>query len=447
MSDAARGNALYIADRLGQDGVGSAWGGFRKGYANIVTAIAHGGTGIAIVGCPDCGTRQRLPSARPATVTHCITCDATIERTHGRSVPAALACSLATLLLLIPANLSLFLRTDALGVSRSSHLASAAGAMLGDGLPLLALAVLLFVVIFPLVRFALLSAVLGLLAYGRVEPWMGRAFRWSNRLETWAMPDVFLLGLAVAYARLAASIAVRVGPGAIAFIAAGVLSLVVRATLDKAAIWERIAPDSCPADPAHAIECQDCDLLLPPHREGQSCPRCAAPIRRRKPQSISRTIALTLAALLLYIPANIYPLATLPINYQPTKYTVLEGVIDLVHAGLWDLAILVFCASFLIPFLKLVGISWCVWSVLSRSDRHLVAKARTYRVVEEIGRWSMVDPFVIGAFVPVMNYNALIYGRAEAAALPFTAVVVLTIISAKTFDPRLMWDAAARRRV
>jgi len=219
----------------------------------------------------------------------------------------------------------------------------------------------------------------------------------------------------------------------------------VRATLDKAAVWERIAPDSCPADPEDAIECQDCDLLLPSHHEGRGCPRCAAPVRRRKPQSISRTIALTLAALLLYIPANIYPLATLPINYKPTKYTVLQGVIDLAQAGLWDLAILVFCASFLIPFLKLVGLTWCVVSVLRRSDRHLVAKARTYRVVEEIGRWSMVDPFVIGAFVPVMNYNALIYGRAEAASVPFTAVVVLTIISAKTFDPRLMWDAARRR--
>ena len=411
-----------------------------------MTAAVHSGAeASAVVGCPDCGTRQRLPASVHGAVVRCVTCTGTLERTQGRSLSAALACSLAVLLFLIPANLSLFLRTDALGVSRSSHLGSSASAMFTEGWPWLALVVFLFVVVFPIVRFALLTAVLGLLDLGRVYPWMGRAFRWSNRLETWAMPDVFLLGLAVAYARLASSIAVRVGPGALAFIAAGVLALFVRATLDKAAVWERIAPDAEPADPEEAIECRDCDLLLPPHLEGRHCPRCEAPVRRRKPQSISRTIALTLAALLLYVPANLYPLATLPINFQPTKYTVLEGVIDLVQAGLWDLAILVFCASFLIPALKLAGLGWCVWSVLSRSNRHLVAKARTYRVVEEIGRWSMVDPFVIGAFVPVMNYNALIYGRAEAASVPFTAVVVLTIISAKTFDPRLMWDAARRR--
>jgi paraquat-inducible protein A len=383
-----------------------------------------------------------LPDAAPSSVVRCVSCSGILERTHGRSLSAALACSAATLLLLIPANLMLFLRTDALGVSRSSHLASAAGSILSEGWPWLAAVVFLFIVVFPILRFGLLTAVLGSLELGVAWRWSGPAFRWANRLQTWAMPDVFLLGLAVAYARLASSIAVRPGPGAITFIAAGVLALIVRATLDKAAVWERIAPDIEPADPENAIECTDCDLLVAPDQEGHRCPRCSNPIRRRKPQSLSRTIALTLAAMLLYIPANIYPLATLPINYQPTQYTVLEGVIDLAHAGLWDLALLVFGASFLIPFLKLVGLTWCVASVLRRSDRHLVAKTRAYRVVEEIGRWSMVDPFVIGAFVPVMNYNSLIYGRAEAASVPFTAVVVLTIISAKTFDPRLMWDAA-----
>jgi paraquat-inducible protein A len=395
-----------------------------------------------IIGCPDCGARQILPEAGARSIVQCVTCDTTLERTHGRSMRAALAVSAATLLLLIPANLGLFLRTDALGVSRSSRLASAAYAMLVDGWPLLAVAVFLFVVVFPILRFGLLTAVLGALEVGYRPRWLGPAFRWANRLQTWAMPDVFLLGLAVAYARLADSIAVQAGAGAFCFIAAGILSLVVRATLDKAAIWDAIAPDRAPRSSAATLECTECDLLVGAHGEGHPCPRCAAVVRRRKQESLSRTIALTLAALLLYIPANIYPLATLPIHYKPTTYTVLEGVIELAQAGLWDLAILVFTASFAIPFLKLAGLAWCLASVLRRSPRRLVAKTRAYRVVEEIGRWSMVDPFVIGAFVPVMNYNALVYGRAEAAAVPFTAVVVLTIISAKTFDPRLMWDAA-----
>ena len=135
-------------------------------------------------------------------------------------------------------------------------------------------------------------------------------------------------------------------------------------------------------------------------------------------------------------------MATLPIGFTPTAYTVIEGVRDLIRNGLFGLALLVFCASFLIPVLKLAGISWLIASVLRRSGRGLVGKTRLYRVVDEIGRWSMVDPFVIGCSVPVMQYNELVSGRAEAGATAFAAVVILTIIAAQCFDPRLIWDAA-----
>jgi paraquat-inducible protein A len=399
---------------------------------------------VGVIGCPDCGTRQRVPEhPSPSVAVRCVACAKALERTHGRSVDLAFACSAATLLLLVPSNLALFLRTDALGVSRESVLASAATFMLRDGWPWLALVVFLFVVLLPIVRFALLTAVLAAVRFGWVGAWTGPAFRWADLLQTWAMPDVFLLGLAVAYARLASSVGTTVGPGALCFIAAGVLSLFTRAALDHAEVWERIAPDPARGG-ATGLLCTHCDLVDEHAREGARCTRCRARLAWRKPDSINRTVALTAGAMLLYIPANIYPLATLPINYRPSTYTVLQGVIELAQNGLWDLAILVFTASFLIPILKLVGLTWCVLSVLRRSTRHLRLKTRTYRVVEEIGRWSMVDPFVIGAFVPVMDYNALIYGRAEPASVPFTAVVVLTIISAKTFDPRLMWDAARR---
>ena len=400
----------------------------------------------SLVACFDCGTRQAVPTAQPATVVTCVTCANILERTHGRGVTAALACSAATLLLLIPGNLATFLTTRALGISRHSVVASAATAMLRDGWPFLALAIFLFAVVFPLVRFALLFGVLLTVRLGERRTWLGPAFRWANNLETWAMPDVYLIGLAVAYFRLAAAISVSLGPGAICYILAGTLSLFVRATLDKAAVWRLIAPEVEVSHDDETVACFACEQLHPIACEGQPCSRCGYHLRRRKLFAIPRTLALTAAAVLLYIPANLFPIATLPINYQPLKYTVLQGVLDLGKAGLWGLAALVFTASFAIPVLKLAGLGWCVSSVLSGSRSRLVAKTRAYRVVEEIGRWSMVDPFVIGCFVPVMHYNSLIYGRAEPAASPFTAVVILTVISAKTFDPRLMWDAARSRQ-
>ncbi len=400
------------------------------------------------IGCPDCGSLQTEPAhPRPGGVLSCGVCGSELERPTGRSLDAALACSFATLLLLFPANLLPFLTTSVLGVSRQSRLATSAAAMWKDGWPLLGTVIGLFVVVLPFVRFGLLTLVLGSLKLGRRPAWAGPAFRWANLLQTWAMPDVFLLGLWVAYARLAATIPTTVNIGARCFIVVGVLSLLTRATLDKAAVWRRIAPDrDAPAGTEGAVSCLSCDLILPAGATGGPCPRCRAKVMARKPNALMRAGALTLAGLILYVPANIYPIATLPIGLTPTRYTVLEGVKDLVQARLLGLAALVFTASFAIPFLKLAGLSICVAQVLRPSNRRLRAKTRLYRIVEEIGRWSMVDPFVIACFVPVTQYNALLYGRAETAAPFFTAVVVFTMIAAGQFDPRLMWDAAARRR-
>jgi paraquat-inducible protein A len=157
-------------------------------------------------------------------------------------------------------------------------------------------------------------------------------------------------------------------------------------------------------------------------------------------------MALLLAAGIMYLPANIYPIATIPIDITPTSYTVLGGVIDLVKSHLIGLAALVFTASFTIPLLKMLGLAWCASSTMCHSCRFLVGKTRVFRIVEEIGRWSMVDPLTIACFVPVLQFNALIDGHAEPAVVPFSAVVILTTLAAQLFDPRKMWDSAEQRR-
>jgi paraquat-inducible protein A len=123
---------------------------------------------------------------------------------------------------------------------------------------------------------------------------------------------------------------------------------------------------------------------------------------------------------------------------------VMGGVIDLIRSHLLGLAALVFTASFTIPLLKMLGLAWCASSALCGSCRFLVGKTRVFRVVEEIGRWSMVDPLTIACFVPVLQFNALIDGHAEPAVVPFSAVVILTTLAAQFFDPRKMWDVAKK---
>jgi paraquat-inducible protein A len=411
-------------------------------------SLAAAATDDLAMACATCGVVSLAPrgagaprSAFGGVTLACARCGSSLERTAGKSLDAALACAAAAFILLIPANLLPLITTYAAGSSRTSHLISTATAMWKDQKPWVGLLVTLFLVVFPLARFGLLTVVLGRLRLSRPAPWLGRAFRWANELQPWAMADVFLLAMLITYARLAVTIPVVLGLGAYCFIGAGVLTLFTRATLDKAAIWEGIAPAGA-VPSGQTVACAHCGLVLPLATDGQDCPRCQAKVHVRKPGSLRRAAALTLAGLLLYLPANIYPIATLPIGLTPTHYTVLEGVIDLVQAHLLGLGLVVLMASFVIPTVKLVGLGWCVISVLRRSSRALPAKSRMYHFVDEIGRWSMIDPFVIGAFVPVMQYNDVITGRAEPAAVAFSAVVVATMIAARAFDPRLMWDVA-----
>jgi paraquat-inducible protein A len=266
-------------------------------------------------------------------------------------------------------------------------------------------------------------------------------FKICNVMQTWAMLDVFLLGLLVAYFRLRSSLVVTIEPGSVCFVIAGILSLVTRATLDRAEVWRLIGPDQ-PSLSGKTMSCLSCELVLPKSDTPQTCPRCNATVRFRKTRAHSRSMALLLAAGLLYIPANVYPIATIPIDLTPTSYTVLGGVIDLVRSHLLGLAALVFTASFTIPLLKMLGLAWCASSAMGGSCRFLVAKTRAYRIIEEIGRWSMVDPLTIACFVPVLQYNALIDGHADPAAAPFAAVAILTTLAVQFFDPRTMWDVA-----
>lgn len=391
--------------------------------------------------CPACAAVQYAPAAGRGVIA-CGVCGTELERGVGRSFDAALAAAGGALLLLIPANGLVFLETDAAGAARHGYLLSAPLELWREGWPALAILVAAVLILFPFARFALLTLVLGCLRLGKRPAWLGAAFRWADGLQVWAMADVGLLALWIAYTRLDATVATSLGGGGACFIGVGLLTLLTRATLNKAAVWRAIA-EQPPVDMrASLVACGACRLLTPTRAAHDACLRCGAALQGRNPGAVRRAAALTLAGLLLYLPANLFPMATVPIGLEASNYTVLEGVRDLFQARLFGLGLLVFSASFAIPLLKLVGMSWLLGSILGRSDRRLIAKTRLYTVIEEIGRWSMLDPLVIALFVPVIQFNAKLYGRAEPAATAFAAVVILTMVAARLFDPRRLWDVA-----
>jgi len=189
--------------------------------------------------------------------------------------------------------------------------------------------------------------------------------------------------------------------------------------------------------------CPACALVvrLPAGRThvAARCPRCGAKVHRRKVDSLARTWALVITAAMLYLPANIYPVMTVTSLGKSQSDTIMSGIRYLLKEE-WPLAVVVFAASVVVPLLKLAVLGYLLYSVQSGSRWRAADRTRLYRIAEAIGRWSMVDIYVVTILVALVRLDELASVDAEVGAVFFGAVVVLTLLAAQSFDPRLIWD-------
>ena len=204
---------------------------------------------------------------------------------------------------------------------------------------------------------------------------------------------------------------------------------------------------------AGLIACHFCHTLskIPSHNTDKGikhpqlhCPCCHSALHSRIPQSMVRTTALLLAALFLYIPANLLPIMTVVFQGTGEPDTIMQGILHLLEGGMWPLALIVFVASIVVPILKLLVLSGLIISIQLRSNWNPIERTRLYRIMEFIGRWSMVDIFVIAILVALVQFGNTASIFPGLGALSFAAVVVLTMFAAHTFDPRLIWDNLSR---
>jgi paraquat-inducible protein A len=189
--------------------------------------------------------------------------------------------------------------------------------------------------------------------------------------------------------------------------------------------------------------CHECGLLcaLPEHgAHGVGCPRCGAALHPRKPRSLERAWAFLVAAALCYLPANLLPIMKITSLGRAQADTIMSGVVYLLTHGMWPLAIVVFTASVFVPILKIAILTGLLVSVHRASRWRPVERTRLYRITEAIGRWSMVDIFVVTILVALVRLGNLATVEAQPGAVFFGAVVVLTMLAAESFDPRLIWD-------
>jgi paraquat-inducible protein A len=322
------------------------------------------------------------------------------------SLQPSLALAIAAAIMLVVANTAPLMSLSVAGLHSSTTIAGGAFQMWRQGYRATAGAVLFCAVLAPagFILFALAS----LLGASRpsAPKWLPALTRWAGILRHWAMPEVMLLALLVALTKMAE--AATVVPG-IGMYAAGALVVL------SAALSQRFDPEKASATP-------------------------------RKPGSVQRTWALIVAAAICYVPANLLPVLNSSTLVSAQSDTIMSGVIFLFASGSWPLGLIVLVASVMIPLGKLASLAYLLVSVQRGSAAHCGDRGHLLRIVDAIGRWSMLDVFVVAFVAALMQLQPLLSAQPGPGVPFFAAVVILTMLAARSFDPRLIPDAARRPR-
>jgi paraquat-inducible protein A len=414
-----------------------------------------------LIACHDCDLLQREAPVPEGGVLRCRRCHAELYRNRVNSLERALAFSVAAIVLYAISNAYPIVGLSVNGTVVETTLMGAVDVLYLDGKWPIAGLVFATTVLMPALQIASMLWILVPLRYGRL-PWGGAfIFRICRMAQPWGMTEVLILGLLVALVKLSAIASVVVGPALWSF---GVLMFVLAAAgaaFDVRSLWLRVAAvehqdaepplfdGPLPAGEVTAAQCglahcHDCGMLarVPAHAHDFYCPRCGAALHLRKPASLSSTWALLIAAMVMYVPANALPVMYTSSLFGAEDDTILSGVVYLWTSGSWPLAIVVFVASIAVPMLKILALGFLATSTQLHSRWQPVERTRIYRVVELVGRWSMLDIYVITMLVALVQFQSLATIQAGNAAIAFGAVVVLTMFAAMKFDPRLIWDAA-----
>ena len=346
---------------------------------------------------------------------------------------------------------------ESLGFSDSANVIESIVNFYKNDYYFVSLMVFLSALVFPLLLLSMICTISFNLQQKRYPAYLRRLFRTFLHLEEWAMVEVYLLGIMITIIKMVDSTEIVYLPGIFCFTALVLISLAISTTIDKAYFWRLI--DSKNSKNRHdltykSIEneqattgqkeqltlCHTCENILPTIFDGKKCPRCGETIHIRIPQSYSKTWALVLTSLVLIFPANLLPIMEVDFLGVADRSTILDGIIYFFQHGSFGIGLVIFTASILVPVFKIIGLSILLLSKSHCGNGLLRQKTVMYRFIAFVGRWSMLDIFVIALLTTLVDFGFFTSIYAAPAATYFCMVVASTMFAAISFDPRIMWD-------
>jgi paraquat-inducible protein A len=437
-----------------------------------------------LVACHECDLLFRRPASANGLVARCSGCGANLKGIHGTGLSPDFLCAVivAALITFCMAQAFPVIQLQANGMTSEATLFGAVRSLWTGNMRLVAIMVFCSSILFPLIELVACAYVLIPLCLGKRPAHFNAIMRVVQHIRPWGMVEVFMLGALITIVKMVSIAQVIPGIGLFAFAALTVM-LGVLAASDLSRLWEtvdnislrragdvrsarhspaRAAPDELSpeqntdstahitAKHAGLVACHTCGLLQTRvrHQPDQCCLRCDTALHERRADSVMRTSSLLLAAALAYIPANLLPIMHTSSLGRSEDDTILSGVAYFWSSGDWPLAVVIFIASVLVPMLKLAVLTLQTVAAGRGSTWQPLERARLFRLVERVGRWSMLDIFVVALTVALVHFGSFAAITAGPGALAFGAVVILTMLASHQFDPRLIWDNThAERRV
>ncbi|KFC81509.1 membrane integrity lipid transport subunit YebS [Buttiauxella agrestis] len=402
-----------------------------------IHAISHAVPQARYQRCPQCDTLFSLPLVKSSQSAYCPRCDAKVY--HGRdwSLTRLAAMAVAMLLLMPVAFSEPLVRIYLLGTRIDANLFQGIWQMTSQGDPLTAAMVMFCAVGAP----ATLVAGIAYLYFGHI---LGMNLRpvllMLEKLKEWVMLDIYLVAIGVACIKVREFAFIQPGVGLVAFIALVILSLLTLIHLNMEQLWSRFYPQRPPRawNPQLRV-CLGCHFTGVPDNRGR-CPRCHVPLRVRRRHSLQKSWAALIGSLVFLLPANLLPISILYVNGSRQEDTILSGIISLANSNI-AVAAVVFIASILVPFTKVIVLISLLVSIHFKCEKGLKTRITLLRFITWIGRWSILDLFVISLTMSLVNRDQLLAFTMGPAAFYFGAAVILTILAVEWLDSRLLWDA------
>lgn len=407
-----------------------------------------------LISCHDCGVLHQHRPLQPREKARCVRCGSILYR-GIRSDPRAMAAiTLAAIFTFLIAQFFPIVELSVGGYSIASTLMGAIYVLWREKMEIVAAIVTLFTIVLPAVELASLFYVTLSLSRGRRPPGFDSMLRALGTARRWGMTEVLMIGILITIVKMTSLARVIVHPGLFAF-AVLTLMLALVMSFDPKILWnigehlpgpKGMRPSQSQfnyqalAAGAPLVACHSCGLVAPEKGRHQHCERCKSALHRRRPDSVGRTWALLLAATILYIPAMLLPVMYTNSLFGKEDDTIISGVLLFWNSGSQALAIIIFIASIVVPVMKLAALAILAATAQRRSRWRPEQRTVLYRIVEFVGRWSMLDIFVITLTVALVRFQSLAVITAGPGALAFCAVVVLTMMASMQFDPRLIWD-------